>query len=93
MLKVEEMTQEQINQEIKKLDFQLTKLAIIAIGFILGFLTQITLIVLGIMPLDLISISILLICILAVVNNVKEGRGINLQLFILNMLKGNEDGK
>ena len=93
MLKVEEMTQEQINQEIKKLDFQLTKLAIIAIGFSLGFLTQITLIVLGIMPLDLISISILLICILAVVSNVKEGRGINLQLFILNMLKGNEDGK
>jgi len=93
MLKVEEMTQEQINQEIKKLDFQLTKLAIIAIGFILGFLTQITLIILGIMSLDLISISILLVCILAVVNNVKEGREINLQLFILNMLKGNEDGK
>ncbi len=40
MLEVEEMTQEQINQEIKKLDFQLTKLAIIAVGFILGFLTQ-----------------------------------------------------
>ena len=93
MWKVEEMTQEQINQEIKKLDFQLTKLAIIAVGFILGFLTQITLIVLGIMPLDLISISILLVCILAVVNNVKEGRKINLQLFILNMFKGNEDGE
>ena len=93
MLKVEEMTQEQINQEIKKLDFQLTKLAIVAVGFILGFLAQITLIVLGIMSLDLISISILLTCILAVVNNIKEGREINLQLFILNMFKGDGDGK
>jgi len=45
------------------------------------------------MPLDLISISILLTCILAVVNNIKEGREINLQLFILNMFKGDGDGK
>jgi uncharacterized Tic20 family protein len=93
MLKVEEMTQEQINQEIKKLDFQLTKLVIVAIGFILGFLTQITLIILGVMALDLISISILVVCVLAIVTNIKEGRAINLQLFILNLLKSNEDGE
>lgn len=93
MLKVEEMTQKEINQEIKRLDLQLTKILLFAVVFILGFIVELVLIILGVVPFDLISIGVLSILPLGLIQNIKHGRDINLQLFLLNMFKIDEDGE
>jgi hypothetical protein len=93
MLRIEEMTQEEINQEVKKLDSQLNKLIIILITFVLSFITVIVLTILGTVSFNLLTVGVLAILPLGVIQNVKQGRSINLQLFLLNLLKTDEDGK
>ena len=93
MLRIEEMTQEEINQEVKKLDSQLNKLIIILITFVLSFIAVIILTILGTISFNLLTVGVLAILPLGVIQNVKQGRSINLQLFLLNLLKTNENGK
>jgi hypothetical protein len=87
MLKVEEMSQEQINQEITKLDSQLNKLVVIAIILAISFITSLVLMIIGSLSVNIFTVSLLVLCIVGVVTNIKQGRVINLQLFILNMFK------
>jgi hypothetical protein len=87
MLKVEEMSQEQINQEITKLDSQLNKLLIIAIALAVSFITSLVLMIIGSLSVNIITISLLGVLIAGIVTNIKQGRAINLQLFLLNMFK------
>ena len=87
MLKVEEMSQEQINQEITKLDSQLNKLLIIAIALATGFITSLVLMIIGSLSVNICTISLLVVLITGVVTNISQGRAITLQLFLLNMFK------
>lgn len=87
MLKVEEMSQEQINQEITKLDSQLDKLIIIAIALAVSFITSLVLMIIGSLSVNIITISLLGVLIAGIITNIKQGRAINLQLFLLNMFK------
>jgi hypothetical protein len=93
MLRIEEMTQEEINQEIKNLDSQLNKLLIIIITFVLSFIIVMVLTILGTVSFNLLTVGVLAILPLGVIQNVKQGRSINLQLFLLNLLKTEENGK
>lgn len=87
MLKVEEMSQEQISQEITKLDSQLDKLIIIAIALAVSFITSLVLMIIGSLSVNIFTISLLGVFIVGIVTNIKQGRAINLQLFLLNMFK------
>ena len=87
MLKVEEMSQEQINQEITKLDSQLNKLLIIAIILATGFITSLVLMIIGSLSVNICTISLLVVLVTGVVTNISQGRAITLQLFLLNMFK------
>jgi hypothetical protein len=87
MLKVEEMSQEQVNQEIKRLDSQLNKLLIIAIALAVSFITSLVLMIIGFLSVNISTIALLGVLIAGIVTNIKQGRAINLQLFLLNMFK------
>jgi hypothetical protein len=87
MLKVEEMSQEQISQEITKLDSQLDKLIIIAIALAVSFITSLVLMIIGSLSVNIITISLLGVFVAGIITNIKQGRAINLQLFLLNMFK------
>jgi hypothetical protein len=87
MLKVEEMSQEQISQEITKLDSQLDKLIIIAIALAVSFITSLVLMIIGSLSVNIITITLLGVFVAGIVTNIKQGRAINLQLFLLNMFK------
>ena len=87
MLKVEEMSQEQISQEITKLDSQLDKLIIIAITLAVSFITSLVLMIIGSLSVNIFTISLLGVFVAGIVTNIKQGRAINLQLFLLNMFK------
>lgn len=87
MLKVEEMSQEQISQEITKLDSQLDKLIIIAIALAVSFITSLVLMIIGSLSVNIFTISLLGVFVAGIVTNIKQGRAINLQLFLLNMFK------
>ena len=80
-------TQEQVDQEIKRLDSQLNKLLIIAIALATGFITSLVLMIIGSLSVNIFTISILGVLVSGIVTNIKQGREINLQLFLLNMLK------
>lgn len=87
MLKVEEMSQEQINQEITKLDSQLNKLLIIAIILSTGFITSLVLMIIDSLSVNIYTIFLLVVLISGIITNIKQGRAINLQLFLLNIFK------
>jgi hypothetical protein len=87
MLKVEEMSQEQINQEIKRLDSQLNKLLIIAVALATGFITSLVLMIIGSLSVNIFTVSLLAVLIVGIVTNISQGRAITLQLFLLNMFK------
>lgn len=87
MLKVEEMSQEQINQEIKILDSQLNKLLIIAIILATGFITSLVLMIIDSLSVNIYTIFLLVVLIGGIITNIKQGRVINLQLFLLNIFK------
>jgi len=87
MLKVEEMSQEQISQEITKLDSQLDKLIIIAIALAVSFITSLVLMIIGSLSVNISTIALLGVFVAGIITNIKQGRAINLQLFLLNMFK------
>ena len=87
MLKVEEMSQEQVNQEIKRLDSQLNKLLIIVVALATGFITSLVLMIIGSLSVNIFTISLLVVLITGIVTNISQGRAITLQLFLLNMFK------
>jgi hypothetical protein len=87
MLKVEEMSQEQVNQEIKRLDSQLNKLLIIAVALATGFITSLVLMIIGSLSVNIFTISLLVVLVTGIVTNISQGRAITLQLFLLNMFK------
>jgi hypothetical protein len=87
MLKVEEMSQEQISQEITKLDSQLDKLIIIAIALAVSFITSLVLMIIGSLSVNISTISLLGVFVAGIITNIKQGRAIDLQLFLLNMFK------
>jgi len=87
MLKVEEMSQEQVNQEIKRLDSQLNKLLIIAVALATGFITSLVLMIIGSLSVNIFTVSLLAVLIVGIVTNISQGRAITLQLFLLNMFK------
>ena len=49
--------------------------------------------ILGTVSFNLLTVGVLAILPLGVIQNVKQGRSINLQLFLLNLLKTEENGK
>ena len=51
-------TQEQVDQEIKRLDSQLNKLLIIAIALATGFITSLVLMIIGSLSVNIFTISI-----------------------------------
>ena len=59
MLKVEEMSQEQISQEITKLDSQLNKLLIIALALATGFIASLVLMIIGFLSVNIFTVSLL----------------------------------
>jgi Na+/H+ antiporter NhaC len=60
-IRIEEMTQEEINQEIKNLDSQLNKLLMIIITFVLSFIIVMVLIILGTVSFNLLTVGVLAI--------------------------------
>lgn len=91
MLKSEEMTQKEISQEIKRLDSQLNQLLVIAIILTVGFITELVLLILGIVPFNLLAVGTLAILPLGVIQNIKKGREINLKMFCLDLFKTDID--
>lgn len=87
LLEVDQVEGNEVTLEIEKLDSQLNKLIALVILLISGFVVELSLIILGVVSFNLIDVIILAILPLGLIQSIKKGRAINLQLFLLNMIK------
>jgi hypothetical protein len=87
LLEVDQVKENKVTSEIKKLDSQLNILIALAILFISGFVVELSLIIFGVVSFNLIDVIILAILPLGLIQSIKKGRAVNLQLFLLNMIK------
>jgi hypothetical protein len=87
LLEVDQVEGNEVTSEIEKLDSQLNKLIALVILLISGFVVELSLIIFGVVSFSLIDVIILAILPLGLIQSIKKVRAINLQLFLLNMIK------